>query len=77
MGHRSVRIPRVMRLVESPRQVAEELAGLGRDSRFLIVHAGEASPTGYGKALVGAAGAGGWPPARLSHCPTRTHGRPR
>ena len=59
MGHRSVRIPRVMQLVESPRQVAEELAGLGRDSRFLIVHAGKASPTGYGKALVGAAGAEG------------------
>jgi len=50
-GHRSVRIPRLMRLVESPAQAVDELAGLGRDSSFLIVHAGPASPTGYGASL--------------------------
>ena len=59
IGHRSVRIPRLMRLVESPSEVAEELAGLGRDSRFLVVHAGAASPTGYGALLMSAVAAAG------------------
>ena len=55
LGHRSVRIPRVMQLVESSEQAVEELASLGPESSFLIVHAGEASPTGYGRALIAAA----------------------
>jgi len=59
IGHRSVRIPRLMRLVESPDEAVDELAGLGRDSAFLIVHAGQASPTGYGDALARAAAESG------------------
>jgi glycerol-1-phosphate dehydrogenase [NAD(P)+] len=55
IGHRSVRIPKLMRLVDSPVEAVEELAALGRDSRFLVVHAGAASPTGYGETLVRAA----------------------
>jgi glycerol-1-phosphate dehydrogenase [NAD(P)+] len=48
-----------MRLVESPAQAVDELAGLGRESAFLIVHAGSASPTGYGEALSRTAGGSG------------------
>jgi len=55
IGHRSVRIPRLMRLVDSPAEAADQLAGLGRDSSFLIVHSGAASPTGYGTSLIEAA----------------------
>jgi glycerol-1-phosphate dehydrogenase [NAD(P)+] len=52
IGHRSVRIPKLLRLVESRRAMVEELASLGRSCRFLVVHSGDASPTGYGRAFI-------------------------
>jgi len=52
IGHRSVRIPRLLRLVESRSALIDELAGLGQRCRFLVVHSGEASPTRYGEAFM-------------------------
>ena len=55
IGHRSVRIPRLLRLVESRSAVIDELAALGQGRRFLVVHSGEASPTRYGEAFMAGA----------------------
>lgn len=52
VGHRSVRIPKLLRLVESRSALIDQLAGLGPGSRFLVVHSGEASPTRYGAAFM-------------------------
>lgn len=47
--HRSVRIPRLMRVVRGPDAVLDALADLVEPGhRLLIVHSGERSATGYG-----------------------------
>ena len=47
--HRSIRIPRLMRVVRGPDAVMDALADLVEPShRLLIVHSGDRSATGYG-----------------------------
>jgi glycerol-1-phosphate dehydrogenase [NAD(P)+] len=51
-GHRSVRIPSLMRLVRGPEAVIEALGDLAPSGkRLLFVHSGPRSTTGYGPAL--------------------------
>ena len=47
--HRSIRIPRLMRVVRGPRAVLDALGDLVEPyNRLLIVHSGDRSATGYG-----------------------------
>jgi glycerol-1-phosphate dehydrogenase [NAD(P)+] len=50
--HRSMRIPRLMRVVRSPAAVAAALADLVEpEHSLLIVHSGDRSATGYGRTI--------------------------
>jgi glycerol-1-phosphate dehydrogenase [NAD(P)+] len=59
--HRSIRIPRLMRLVRGPGAVIDALAELAAPGdRLLLVHSGGRSPTGYGDRIAEKARAGGF-----------------
>lgn len=59
--HRTVRIPKLMRLVRGPAAVLESLAELtGPGDRLLVAHSGGRSATGYGATLTASAAANGW-----------------
>jgi len=59
--HRSIRIPRLMRLVRGPVAVVTALSELARPSdRLLLVHSGARSATGYGARIAERARAAGY-----------------
>jgi len=59
--HRSIRIPRLMRLVRGPEAVIAALSELvERGDRLLLVHSGVRSATGYGARIADHARAGGF-----------------
>ncbi len=67
LGHRSIRIPRLLRIVEGREAVLDALRELGDGSTAccLAVHTGPGSRTGYGAAVVADAAASGF---RVSEC---------
>ena len=67
LAHRSVAIPRLLRLVHSPGEVVDALAELHApgSGSAILVHTGSRSPTGYGGRLLREAAARG---VRLTDC---------
>jgi glycerol-1-phosphate dehydrogenase [NAD(P)+] len=60
-SHRSIRIPRLMRVVRGPEAVLAALRELVEpNARLLVLHSGQRSPTGYGAAIETGAQDGGY-----------------
>lgn len=65
-AHRSIRIPRILRLLRGPAAAVAALAEIGTSGeRLLVVHSGPRSATGYGGRLAEAARAAGF---RIEEC---------